>query len=435
MTRRPADARRGITLTEILISILIMGVGLISLATLFPLGMVRLRAAQQQNRSALLAESATADLSARNLLFKPSFLASWYPSFDPFTNDPIAGGGGLTSSAFGPGLPICYDPLWWYEVGPNVVPGSTIKPSTTAARFGAGIVGTSSFFRTDPDGQGSPSGYGLQRLTNFFTTTGWAFVNPETTFVSQDDPVMQNSDATPEILSGPVTGQSALSGVVPQFFPASNGQPGGFRNDFRYTWLFTGYQVGSADGTSFVGDVVVMDSRPFGYGPVTSPASNAQLNLADGEIPLEAIFGYSANTGGAAVGFGVAADRTVLLRWQTAMPDPEIKVGSWIADVTYERNGTLSNTRVASMAAAAVRRSIRSSGATGIRSRRSRRCRPTSSDSDVAGYRRIVVTVNTPVKARTLLNAGGTAVNINVALFMPSVVNTFQRTIFVRTDR
>ena len=45
MTCRTAKARSGITLTEILISILIMGVGLISLATLFPIGLVRLREA------------------------------------------------------------------------------------------------------------------------------------------------------------------------------------------------------------------------------------------------------------------------------------------------------------------------------------------------------------------------------------------------------
>ncbi len=78
MTRRPAAARRGITLTEILISILIMGIGLISLATLFPLGMVRLRAANQQHRSALLAETALSDITTRGLLSAPYFLASGY---------------------------------------------------------------------------------------------------------------------------------------------------------------------------------------------------------------------------------------------------------------------------------------------------------------------------------------------------------------------
>ena len=35
-------ARAGITLTEILISIMILGIGLVSLATLFPIGLMRL---------------------------------------------------------------------------------------------------------------------------------------------------------------------------------------------------------------------------------------------------------------------------------------------------------------------------------------------------------------------------------------------------------
>ena len=38
-----SDRRRGITLTEILIAIMIMGIGLVSLATLFPIGLLRLR--------------------------------------------------------------------------------------------------------------------------------------------------------------------------------------------------------------------------------------------------------------------------------------------------------------------------------------------------------------------------------------------------------
>ena len=69
-TSRPP---RGITLTEILISILILGVGLVSLATLFPIGLLRLREAQRQTRSAYLFESATADAAARGLLSTNSF--------------------------------------------------------------------------------------------------------------------------------------------------------------------------------------------------------------------------------------------------------------------------------------------------------------------------------------------------------------------------
>ncbi len=50
MISRGIRPRSGITLTEILIAILIMGVGLISLATLFPLGLIRLREAARYQR-------------------------------------------------------------------------------------------------------------------------------------------------------------------------------------------------------------------------------------------------------------------------------------------------------------------------------------------------------------------------------------------------
>ncbi len=81
-------SRAGITLTEILISIMIMGIGMISLATLFPLGILRLRAAARNVRSALLTETAASDLAARNLLVKSSFPATWY-TYDPLSQDPL----------------------------------------------------------------------------------------------------------------------------------------------------------------------------------------------------------------------------------------------------------------------------------------------------------------------------------------------------------
>ena len=151
-----SSSRAGITLIEILISIMILGVGLVSLATLFPIGLLRLRDAQRQSRSAYLFESAAADLASRGLLSKATFInpsiSPWYiittPSgyYDPwiqdtpdFGNGPLdwAGGGnnplgagvyrglgglGLAPSTQlslnpllpipGPGLPVAYDPLW-----------------------------------------------------------------------------------------------------------------------------------------------------------------------------------------------------------------------------------------------------------------------------------------------------------------------------------
>ena len=66
-----------------------------------------------------------------------------------------------------------------------------------------------------------------------------------------------------------------------------------------------------------------------------------------GETVVEAVFGYSGNVqvaNGYNNGFGTGADRTVLLRWPAAIPDPVVKTGDWIADVTYERNSaTMTN--------------------------------------------------------------------------------------------
>ena len=136
--------RRGITLTEILISIMIMGIGLVSLATLFPIGLLRLREAQRQTRSAYLYESAAADTNARSLLNSTSFTYAdllnqqngfqfnyWYYSanmnggtggfYNPLVQDRAAytldpfdtttlGFGANSPASGGYGLPFAYDP-------------------------------------------------------------------------------------------------------------------------------------------------------------------------------------------------------------------------------------------------------------------------------------------------------------------------------------
>ena len=147
MIRRTPRARSGITLTEILISILILGVGMVSLATLFPIGLLRLRDAQRNNRSVLLTRYAIGEVEGRDL-FNRSWFLNLYGSlaspYDPWISDsgpppppgPIPPGQNVfiptqTSQleANQPGLPVAYDPLWFAQNGVN--------PSTTFARFGA----------------------------------------------------------------------------------------------------------------------------------------------------------------------------------------------------------------------------------------------------------------------------------------------------------
>ena len=169
MIARTLRPRSGITLTEILIAILIMGVGLISLATLFPLGLIRLREASRNQRGAVQFETARDDIDARQLFDKTSFTRtwSWYLSGsgttpiprDPFsqdgvgTNDVVANQY-VSSNPFSAysiasdsGLPVCYDPLWRSITGvvPNLaVADPTLQATLTSpyqageARFGLG---------------------------------------------------------------------------------------------------------------------------------------------------------------------------------------------------------------------------------------------------------------------------------------------------------
>ncbi len=499
MILRKSAVRSGITLTEILISILIMGVGLISLATLFPLGLLRLRDAQRQSRSGLLSNTANADIDAQSLLYKPSFTQSWYSpiqganhvNFDPFIEDTWppndAPGNYLTPrNASGtilaiPGLPFCYDPLWRAVA---VVPPSTGLVSSSLnfpagytnnaneARFGCGNprVGNSfvPFVRAV---SGAPSAYGLPRLTNFIPWTPnnaaarWNFTcgNPflaanaqpidvaGLTFASQDDILFYKEDENTIISvpsgSGPVAVPvGRTSPLIPELDPSTNRTI----QDYRFTWFITGRQIDSTNAKTFEGEIVVCENRPFALESLLSPISGNSAPIAAGETVVDAIFGYGSSVGGNipgnGLGYAVGGDRTVLLRWPTTLPDPEIKVGSWIADVTYERNLSVAGgpNVDAFPPTSTTQYSLMFNAGGPVYP--SQRCnwyqivkRTDAQDEDAStqppvqpGYRRIVVTVNSPVKAKTLLNRpAATPVWNNAALIMPSVINVFPRTFHI----
>jgi hypothetical protein len=458
--------RRGITLTEILISILIMGVGMVSLATLFPLGLLRLRDANRMTRSALLAETAMNDISSRNLLAKMSFLNPLHNPFsisnsvryDPWLQDTPAPGQSPVPLAGGFGLPVAYDPLWRasvpnsnYSSNPNFNSvgyyPQPIGSDPSEARFGAGL-GT---VRPDPSG-GSPSAHGLQRITNFspFATPPAAPSNgftvlypnysglgtPNSTvagvFVSPEDVVFQSNVDTKGALD------QGISTVVPDMSFTGGAAT---TNDWRYTWMFTGHQA-DADGNIFDGEIVIFENRPFSVDPATTqtaPYANQMTTagIVTGETVVEAVFGFSPNLGpGITTGYGQGADKLVLLRWPNTMPDPDVRIGSWIADVTYERNPQVANTRFGG--GNTLNTNPRDPVYPG------QRCywyqivkRSTAADESAGnglnqtGFRCMTIWTGTPLNAKTQLS-GGMPVYVNAALVCPYVVNVFPRTIYTR---
>ncbi len=102
--------RSGLSLTEVLIGIMILGIGVISLATLFPVGLLRLKRAVGDTRSVYAGRIGHALADAGGLTHPPlgpianAFIADPLDasgSFDPATAVPPAG----------PGIPVVIDPL------------------------------------------------------------------------------------------------------------------------------------------------------------------------------------------------------------------------------------------------------------------------------------------------------------------------------------
>jgi type II secretory pathway pseudopilin PulG len=483
MIARDVQARSGITLTEILIAILIMGVGLISLATLFPLGLIRLREATRQHRAGIAYEVAADDMDTRDLFYKPSYTQTWYwiangnqkVPRDPFVQDAYANAtvnGAIASNPLSAngvvagtnppipllvsGLPFCYDPLWRSITGvmpytPNgtltdptlVFNSSYVTNTPDEARFGAGVFsnGQYPYIRPDPDQFTVPSAYGLQRLTNFIpwvnpsTTPSLNYQFPFTTlnaslsagnqpqdvagsvFTSNDDIVFNSFTGNPNTPS-PLVPDTTYGLPTVQYSPP--------QADYRFTWFITGRQVDAGgNGSQFSGEVVVCDGRPFGWDPLPGQAFNGPA----GEVAVEAIFGYGSNIPNvqqSGTGFATGADKTVLLRWPTSLPDPQVRVGGWICDVTYERNASVYASR-RQVAGAAL------TGTSFVRCNWYQVGKRTDPQPDTTGlpspspYRMMVLTITSPVKNKTLLSTNGQPVHVNVALVMPSVINVFPR--------
>jgi type II secretory pathway pseudopilin PulG len=438
MNQRIKTTRRGITLTEILISIMIMGIGLVSIATLFPLGLLRIREANRNTRGALLAETAASDATARNLLQPFTFTNSWYTVFSPFSFD--APPGFLTTltnnpagavRTGGPGIPVAYDPLWWSVV--HQVSAQTqatpVTPITADAlypnvmvRFGQGI----GFVRPDPNpgnGSTSPSAHGLQRVTNFIPASmaigpyaTWPFIYAGLngfdvagdTFTSRDDIVMQ---------SGQGSEANAILGigspVVPSMYDPLTKNFVGATNDWSYSWMITGRMSEASEGTMFDGDIVVFQNRPLALDPIVSPF-NGPMQVPQGERVVEAIYGVP---GG--------GNKSIILRWPASMPDPDVKVGNWIADVTYERYTVDEVIRFVST------------------SQPSQRCywyqvakrtpvTPSSISTDPVPHNQMTVAVSSPLQARTPVDQNNEPIHVNVALICPYVINVYPRTFYIR---
>src|SRR5579864_1884186 len=105
--------RSGATLVEVLVAIFIMGIGLIAVLALFPLGIIRMQQAIQDGRTGNIAFNAEAMATMRLLGQNSSGAPESIRHDVNFLTTCQNPGGGLTSAAGsqGPSYPVFIDPI------------------------------------------------------------------------------------------------------------------------------------------------------------------------------------------------------------------------------------------------------------------------------------------------------------------------------------
>jgi len=484
-----SSSRRGVTMTEVLIAIMILGIGMTSLMTLFPIGLMKLRDARRNNRSSLLAENVASDLKTRDLLSRYSFAATLnatgrtasVPSgtlFDPWSkdiqvlNEPANYANVIevqTDTGFGIPIVCCYDPLFFSNLAYTRSPAvptfyENSNPSLCRCielphaqfRFGQAFKNE---LRSDPADGKRASAMGLPRLTNIWPALAASNLpsmgninSVASIFVSQDDAVFPDfeNEANPKIIDpkSPVTRQNPILPLV------DNASTGVYSlNDWDYSWIFTGK---SRDRNVFEGDMVIYNKRQFG---VNTDSNNSVTGIS-GERVVEGIFGLGSvpmTTNNGTMGYAAGKSRKVLLMWPKidGAERPEIKIGGWIADVTYEPylypNGNQPGTvdlpgkpgtgRFLSDFDGDGRPDVEHPGQRCHWYRIVQRSEVTdpwvaepgfTGVSSVANMEAMIVTVDRPVVSKTLLKKSGAGyqpVHVNAALIAPEVVAVFPITL------
>lgn len=450
--------RRGVTMTEVLIAIMILGIGMTSLMTLFPIGLLKIREARRNNRASLLAENVASDLKTRDLLNRYSFAATyaatgitggtlfdvWNKDYEALAYPANAANIIEVQPSTGLGLPVvcCYDPLFWSNLAYTGSPaftsvGQLVRPEL---RFGRAF---GNDLRQDPDGSRA-SGLGLPRLTNIWPALAAPGAGPSmgninsvaSIFVSQDDAVFPEfeNQANTKITSAT---QSSFrqSPILPLVDSAASGAYS--LNDWDYNWIFTGK---SRDRNVFEGDIVVFHKRQLG---VNMDASN-NITGVYGERVVEGIFGLGSiplTMNGGQMGYAAGNSRKVLLMWPKVDDGerPDIKIGGWIADVTYEPYLSTTVSRFLNDFDGDGRPDVQHGGQRCHWYRivqRSEVTDPSIADPGLSNLANtmeaMIVTVDRPVVSKTLLQkvSGGYApVHVNAALVAPEVVAVFPITL------
>jgi prepilin-type N-terminal cleavage/methylation domain-containing protein len=267
MLRRP-----GMTLMEVLMAIFVMGIGLLSVLAMFPLGASTMARAIKDDRAGHAAANAKAIGNAQNVRFDPTFLQKNDPRdvtgktkmwlFD--NPDPTKG---FTNAApYGPSYTVVVDSVGWLSYS-----------ASSGAR----------------DWVGGSTSLGVPRVRASFATNTASMLK----WCTFQDDITFGIDGTPFKGSG--------------FVERAGG--------FSYSWVLQRPKAGNPSCCNMM--VAVYNQRPL---------SSAGL-LTGKEVAYPNSYVDPTNIGGAE---GPPRHTLVTLTWATGKPTPQISEGGWVLDAT-----------------------------------------------------------------------------------------------------
>src|SRR6516225_10240407 len=113
--------RTGATLVEVLVAIFVMGIGLIAVLALFPLGVIRMAQAIQDGRTGNIALNAEAIAVFKNIRHDPNFVLT--------CQNPI---GFPPAASQGPSYPVFIDPIGYRNAAGTPYQGFLAGPAGSA---------------------------------------------------------------------------------------------------------------------------------------------------------------------------------------------------------------------------------------------------------------------------------------------------------------
>jgi prepilin-type N-terminal cleavage/methylation domain-containing protein len=287
--------RQGATLIEVLVAIFIMGIGLLCLLTLFPLGVLRMAKAIQDDRAGQAARAAAAIAELR-----------LPPTLQPLRNDPdviaallTSNGQGLPPNPEGRSYPVLVDPIGFLSafgtptfnqvagaVDEQLAAGAPPKIVPLLPRLAP------RFVSAPPPAAGTTS---VREAYKWFTLL--------------DDVVLDaGADSSPAVLGTP---KQLIPGVI--------------ERDTRFSWAFLLQRPRSADPSVVEVSVIVYNSRPL------------NLNVGNLSLPESKYHQYDNPNKLSEVVYD-ASRNVVRVRWEYfGSLQPQVRAGDWILDVSYVR--------------------------------------------------------------------------------------------------